>query len=197
MIKVHITIVTFDYASLRLQCADHLPYVICFFTRNFGYLIEQNNIAKFNLLNDKILDILFLYILTVEASTRLKFISKTKSINHGHYAIKTNIRCVARGLNKMWHGMNGLRYRLRFAYTARFYNNIIKLIAVGKIGQLLYQIALQSAADTTVLKRNKAIILTSNHATLCYQFGIYVDFSNVIYYYRKLYPPFIIQNSIQ
>ena len=62
---------------------------------------------------------------------------------------------------------------------------------------MLHKIHLQRATDTAVLQGNEVVVLLCHYSTLLYEFGIDIDFSNIIDNHREAYASTIGQYSIQ
>ena len=108
-----------------------------------------------------------------------RFVGRFAEFNHYRHSVADIFQ--AHGGNRA----NGLRDRSRLAYTAGFYNNIVKTLLAGDVTQLLYEIHLQRAADTTILQRHQTLVLLPYHAAFLYQIGIDIHFAYIINNHSK------------
>ncbi len=59
LVEVHVAVVTFDDVRLGLDGANNLLDACQLLRFHFGSLVEQDNVAELDLLDDQVLDVLF------------------------------------------------------------------------------------------------------------------------------------------
>ena len=74
LVEVNVAVVAVDNLSLWLECAYDFADSAQFLGFHVGSLVEQHNIAKFNLLDDKILDVVLFKILFQQVVSTAKLI---------------------------------------------------------------------------------------------------------------------------
>lgn len=74
-VEVHVAERALDDFSRRLQCAHHAADVLEFIGRDLVGLIEQDDVAEFNLLYDEVLDVLLVYVLAGQRFAAGEFIA--------------------------------------------------------------------------------------------------------------------------
>ena len=196
LIYIHIGIIAFYNLGGGLQCVKYLLDTSQLFGLNLGSLIQQYDITEFYLLNNKILYILFVNMLTCKFVATSEFALKTKRIDHGYYAIKTAHSVLNISTTHLRNRTNGLSYRFRFADAARLNNDVIETLHLHKVEYLFYEVHLQCAADTSVLQCHKAIIFLAYNTTLLNEVGINVNLAYIVYYNRELYSFLVSENMV-
>ena len=88
LIEFHVTIVAVDDLSLRLEGADNLSDAAQFLRADLGGLVQQHDVAEFNLLDDEVLDILLVDVLTSQVKSAAEFVSHAEGIDDGHDAVE-------------------------------------------------------------------------------------------------------------
>ena len=186
VIEVYVAIVTFKDLSLRLDGANNLLQFVQFFWFHFSCLVEQDDVAELNLLDDEGSQIFFVNIILHKVIAVSELILHAQCVHHGDDAVQTHHTVLDIVRSQGGDGTDGLSYRSGFADATGFDDNVVKLLHVDNFLQLLYEIHLQRAADATVLQGNKRIVFLANDTTFFNQCGINVDFSYVIYDDGKL-----------
>ena len=137
-VKFYVAVVTLYDLGLRLNGTDNLTDSSQFMRRYLRSLVQQDDVAELNLLDNKILNIILLEVGAKEVAAVAKLIAHAQCVYYGCYAIHYRHTVAdifqAHGGNRA----NGLRDRSRLAYTAGFYHYIVKPLLPGDVTQLLY-----------------------------------------------------------
>ena len=193
LVQIHIGIITFYDFSCRLQCTDNLLDTFQFVTFHFRSLIQQYNIAKFNLLDNQIFNILFINPFTGQVIAARKLTLQTQGIYHSHNAIQvTSSMHSTHTRNRT----NGLCDGSRFTNATRLNHDVIKTVQLHDIIYLLHQIHFQGATDATILKCHQAFIFLPYNSLFLYKIGVNVHLTDIIDNNRKLNPTFIRKNMV-
>ena len=185
LIKIHIAIVAFYNLSLRLEGMDNLLDAVEFWQTDICCFVDEHEVAKLNLLNEQILDIIVSNGVFNKVFSIAKLVTHAHSIHNGHDAIEFGDTIFYVLWRERWHRADGLRDRSRFANTAGFDYDIIKALHGEQLVELLHKIHLQSATNTAVLQGNEAVIFLIYNAALLNEFGVDIHFSNIVYYHCK------------
>src|SRR5574344_276711 len=89
IIKFYICIVALNNLCCRLKSTNNLFNSYKFLSRDLRYFIQKDYITELYLLDDKILYILLIYILSCKFFSAIKLTLKAKSINYCSNTIKT------------------------------------------------------------------------------------------------------------
>ena len=144
-------------------------------------LVQQHDVAEFNLFHHQSLQIFFQRTL------------QTQSIYHGNDTIE--VRITLSGRLHLRNAANILCDRSWHTQTAGFQNDVIELLCV-KFVQLINQVHLQRATNTTIFQRHQIALFLIHHAAFLYQVGIDVHFADVVHHHGKFDALAIAQNAV-
>ena len=88
LIEFHVTIVAVDNLGLGLEGTDNLSDAAQFLWADLGGLVQQHDVAEFNLLDDEVLDILLVDVLTSQVKSAAEFVSHAEGIDDGHDTVE-------------------------------------------------------------------------------------------------------------
>ena len=88
LIEFYVTIVAVDDLGLGLEGADNLSDASQFLRAYLGSLVQQHDVAEFNLLDDEVLDILLVDVLTSQVKSAAEFVSHAEGIDDGHDTVE-------------------------------------------------------------------------------------------------------------
>ncbi len=192
LIKRHIGIITLYDASLGLKCPDNGTHTVGLLGRDFGDFVKQYNIAKFNLLNHKILYIVFFKSGPFQIFAAAKLRSHTQGVDHGNDTVDTRHPATCVLLAHVGNGAYGLGYGLGLAYAAGFYHYVVEFTCFDDFRQLLHEVHFQRAAYAAVLQGHKvAVVFSTYHSAFLYKRGIYVNLAYIIDNHCEAYASFI------
>ena len=196
LVEVDVAVVTVDNLCLGLQLVDDAPYTAQFFRTYFRSLVQQYDVTELNLLDDEVLNIFFVNVLTHQVESAAKFVSHTESVDNGHDAVETGNAMLCCFWSHRGNGTDGLRNGTWFADTAGLDDNVVEALQSDDVLQLFNQIHLQGTTDATVLKGHKAVVLLINNAALLNEVGIDIHLADVIHNHGKLNALTVVQYSI-
>ena len=88
LVEIHVAIVRVDDFCLWLQFTDDAAHTAQLLGAYLGGLVQQYDVAEFYLLDDEVLDILLVDVLTSQVESAAEFISHSESVNDGHDAVE-------------------------------------------------------------------------------------------------------------
>ncbi len=137
-VKVYVAVVTLYDLGLGLNGTDNLTDSSQLMRRYLRSLVQQDDVAELNLLDNKILNIILLEVGAKEVAAVAKLIAHAQCVYYCCYAIHYRHTFAdifqAHGGNRA----NGLRYRSWLTNSAGFYHYIVKPLLAGDVTQLLY-----------------------------------------------------------
>ena len=89
LVKVDLRIVAFYYLGLRLNCLDDGLDALQLVWADHRCLVEQNDVAEFNLLDYQILNIFLADILARKIVAAAKLVLQSQRVDDRHNAVKT------------------------------------------------------------------------------------------------------------
>ena len=194
----HVAIIAFDDLCLGLQGADDVVDSLQILFGDLRGLVEQDHVAELHLLDDQILDIVFVKILACERLTALELVLHAKGIDDGSDAVEDRDTTLERLFgHHVWNGTNGLCDGAWFADTRCFDNNIVETILVDQIVQLLDEVHLQGATDATVLQSYERVVVLTDDTTLLNEICIDIHFADIVDDNRKTNALLIGQDAIE
>ena len=148
------------------------------------------------MLNEQVLDIIFLQILLLETVAASELALHTHGVHDGDDAIQTR--------NTLYHifvahrgdGTDGAGDGFGFADAAGLDNDVVEALHLHNVAQLLNKVHLERAADAAVLKGDKALFLLPHDAPLLDEVGIDIDFTYIIDNNRKADAPLIGKDAV-
>ncbi len=191
LLKRHVAEVALYNLRLWLEGTDNRLDSLPFLRRNLGRLVQKHNVAELNLLNEKVLDVLLADVIHHEGVSAVELALHPHSVDHSHDAVKPCCAVFRVKPSKRRDAADGARNRLRFADAARLDYEVVELLHTGDFVNLLNQVALQGAADATVLKCHETLVLLSHNAALLDEVSINVHFAYVVDYHSETYSLFV------
>ena len=88
LIEFYVAIVAVDDFGLGLEGADDLPDASQFLRADLSGLVQQHDVAEFNLLDDEVFDILFVDVLARQIQSAAKLVPHAEGIDDGHDAVE-------------------------------------------------------------------------------------------------------------
>ena len=150
------------------------------------------------MLDDQILDIVFVKILACERFAALELVLHAKGINNGSDAIEDRDTAFERIFgHHIGNRTDCLRDWSRLTYARCLNDDIVETILIDQIVQLLDEVHLQGATDATVLQSHERVIALTNDATLLDEISINIHFADVVNDNCKTNALLIGQNTIE
>ena len=88
LIEFYVVIVTVDDFGLGLEGTDNLSDAAQFLWADLGGLVQQHDVAEFNLLDDEVLDILLVDVLASQVKSAAEFVSHAEGIDDGYDTVE-------------------------------------------------------------------------------------------------------------
>ena len=128
LVQVHIAIVALYDIGLRLDGTDYLTYLSQFLLADLRSLVQQDDIAEFNLLDDQVLDVLLVNILAHQVVSVTELVTHTQGIHDGHDAVQLQIAVLDVLRTQRGNVDNGLGDRRRFANAAGLDDDVVEAL---------------------------------------------------------------------
>ena len=122
-----------------------------FFGCDFRSFVQEDDVAEFNLLDDQVLDVILIQILTQEVVAVTKFIAHAQGINHRGNTIHNGHAVVHIFQPHSRYGADGLRNGSRLTDTAGLNDDVVETLLASDVAQLFHEVHLQRTADATIL----------------------------------------------
>ena len=193
--NIYLAEACFDYSCLGLESLDHSLYSCQLLLCYLIYLVENDSCAELDLLNEKILDILFAHIFVEKSIAAAELGRHAECVNNCNDVVQTADSGLTL-VNLALQNGNGLCDRQRLADTACFDEQVIKLACLDKVCDLIHKIDFKCAADAAVGKGNEVIVLLSNSAALLDKLRINVYLADIIYDNSALIALLIVEDVI-
>ena len=132
------------------------------------------------MLDDQILDILFVDLGFEQVKTAAELVFHSQGIDHGDDTIEPGQAVFHIIHAHSGDRTDGLGDGCRLADAAGLNDDIVEALHTRDVAQLFDEVHLQRAADTSVLQGHKTLVFFAYDATLLYQGGIDVHFADVI-----------------
>jgi hypothetical protein len=196
-IEVDVAVVAIDDFGFGLYGVDDFADAAQLSRFHFGGFVEQDDVAEFYLLYDKVLYVVLSQAGAKEVFAAAELVLHTQRVDDGDDAIhyRDSVANVFR--SHCGDGADGLSDGLRLAYAAGLDDNVVEAVLAGYVAQLLHEVHLQCAADATVLKCYKAVVFFVNDAAFLYEVGIDVHLAYVVDYYGETYASFVAKNAVE
>ena len=196
-VEVHVAIVAVDDFSLRLERANNLADAAQFLGFHVGSLVEQYDVAELNLLNDEVLNVILFEILLQQVVSASEFILQPECIHHGDDTVESRVAFRRHLGSHLRNGADGLCDGSRFADTAGLNDDVVEAMERYDVLQLLYEVHLQRAADTTVLQGYQRVVLLIYDTSLLYEAGVDVHFTDVVYDDGELDTLLVLKDTVE
>ena len=172
-------IISLDNHSACLQAPDDCLEFAELILIDRVYLIHKDCVTELKLLNQKILDILFLIRILQKAASVFKFIVHAGTVNDRNNIVEDHRHTVLSAL--LADICDCLSNRNRLTDAGSLNNNVVIFSGSSELTELCCQIVSERTADATVRKRNKVAVFLSNNATLFNEVRIDIHFTDIIY----------------
>ena len=197
LVQVHVAIITLYDLCFRLNGADNLAHLGQFLLADLRSLVQQDDVAELYLLDDQVLNVLLVNVLTHQVVAVAELVTHTQRIHHGHDAVQLQVAVLHILRTQRGNVDNGLGNGCRFADAAGLDDDVVEAMHGQNVLQLLHQVHLQRAADAAVLQGYQRVVLLAHYSTLLYQVGVDVHLADVIDDNCKLNTLLILQDTIQ
>ena len=197
LVQVYISVVALQHLGAGVDALHNALELAQLFRGNIGRLVQQHDVAEFNLLNDQALQVVFADVFLLQGSTAFELVLHAQGVHHRGNAVHVRKTVGYRLRSQGRHGADGLGNGSRLADTAGFNHNVIELAGGHQVGQLGHQVHLQGAADATVLQGHQAVVRGAHNATFLHQVCINVHLANVVHNNGELNALLVGQNAIQ
>jgi hypothetical protein len=196
-IEVDVAVVAIDDFGFGLYGVDDFADAAQLSGFHFGGFVEQNDVAEFYLLYDKVLYVVLSQAGAKEVFAAAELVLHTQCVDDGDDAIhyRDSVANVFRP--HCGDGADGLSDGLRLAYAAGLDDNVVEAVLAGYVAQLLNEVHLQGAADASVLQGYEAFVLFVNDAAFLYEISVYVNLAYIVDYYGETYASFVAKNAVE
>ena len=194
--EIHIAVVALDDFGLGLDGADNLLDAAQFARLHLGSLVEQHNVTKLDLLDDKILEVFLPDVLLHQFLSVAKFVFQSQCVHHRGDAVEAHEPVFDVLRPHRGNGADGLRDGSRLTNAAGLDHDIVKLAHGCDFGELLHEIHFQCAADATVLQSHQRVVFLPHYAAFLYEVGVDIDLPYVVDYHGKLDAALVRQDSV-
>ena len=150
-VQVHFGVVAFDNLCLGLQGADDLLDALPLFGLHFRSLVQQDDVAEFNLLDDEVLDVFLVDVGAGKGIAARKFILQAQSVHYGDDAIQAAFAVLDVSTAQGGDGADGLCDGFGLADAAGFDDDVVEALHLHQFKNLFDEVGLQGAADAAVL----------------------------------------------
>ena len=179
-IDIDFAVIGFDDLGNRLKGADgHLDLFEFFLGKKRG-LVEEDDVAELDLLDDEILKIFLTPLGRLKGFAAAEFVAKAKGIGDG----KNRVEVIGFAVSPLhvfaFHIGDGLGDRDRLADAASLDQDVVVFLGRNQIVDLVNEIRFQGAADAAIGKRDEAIVTRRDDASFFYEIGVDVDLADVI-----------------
>ena len=179
-VQLHIAVVAGDDVCLGLYGAEDVGDAVELGGRHLRCLVEQDDVAKLNLLDDQVLNVFFANVFPCQLVSVAKLIAHAQRVYHGHDAVEPHNAV----LHVLWthrrDGADGLCDGGRLADAARLDDNVVEPFHRRNLAELLDQVHLERAADAPVLQGHQTVVLLVHNAALLDKVGVDVYLAYVI-----------------
>ena len=196
-LEIYVAVVALDDLGLGLQGTDDLADAAELVGCNLGGFVQEYEVAELNLLDDEVLDVVFVEIGAQEVLAAAKLIAHTQGIHDGGDAIQhghavAHIFHAHRG-----DGADGLCDGCRLADAAGLDDDVVEALLACDVAQLLHEVHLQGAADAAVLQGHEVVVFLCYDTSLLNQVGIDIHFANIIDNHGKADAATVVEDAIQ
>ena len=179
-VQVHFGVVAFDNLRLGLQGADDLLDALPFFGLHFRSLVQQDDVAELNLLDDEVLNVFLVDVGAGKGIAARKFILQAQSVHHGDDAIQAAFAVLDVSTAQGRDGADGLCDGFGLADAAGLDDDVVKALQLHQLEYLFDEVGLQGAADATVLQGHEAVVFLSHDTPLLDEVGVDVHLADVV-----------------
>ena len=195
-VQVKFAVVTFDNLRLGLQGADNGLDAAQFLGCHFGYLVEHDDVAEFDLLDDQAFDVFLVQMRFLQVLATGELALHPHRIDHRRHTVEHRDAILHIFESEGRNRADGLGDGFRFANAAGLDDDVVEFLACGDFHQLLDQVVFQRTADAAVLQGDQALVLLAHDAALLDQVRIDVHFADIIHDHREADALAVVQDSI-
>ncbi len=196
LVKINLTVVALNDLRLWLEGADNALDMFCIVFRDFGYLVEKDDVAELNLLYYEALKVFLANLLGCQFVARLELAFKTQGIDHSDYAVENRHAVAGEIGSNGGHRADCLGDGFWLADAACLDHNIVEIL-MHEVGELLHEISFEGAADATVLESHEAVVATADHTTLGDEVSVDVHLADVVDDNSEFYAFLIVENLVK
>ena len=179
-VEVHVAIVAFHNLGFGLQGTQDFAGMGKFFGRNLRSLVQKDDVAEFNLLDNEVFDIVFRQVSAKEFVAAVEFVLQAQGIHHGDNTVELRETVFLPLGHHLRHGLDGLCNGTGFADAAGLDDDVVERMLGDNLVELGNEVHLQRTADAAVLKCHKRIVVLANDASLGNEVGIDVHLADVV-----------------
>ena len=195
--ELHVAIVALVDGRLRLYLADDGLQVCHLVGRNHVGLVEQDDVAKLNLLDNQAGEV-FLVVISLEVVAQSKLVAHAQGVDHGHDGVEAR-HAILQGARRhhLRIGGDGLRDGGGLADAAGLDDDVVELAEVDEVVELLHEVHLQRAADAPVRQGHQAVVGLAYHASLLDEVGVDVHLAYVVHDDGEANAFLVIQDAVE
>ena len=181
LVEVDLAVVAGDDLGLGLEGMDDALHAAELLGRDFGGLVEQDDVAELDLLDHQVLDVLFVYVLPLQGLAAIEFVLHPQGVHDRHDAVQRRDGRAGIGrAGQLFVGVDRLGDRGRLADAAGLDRDVVEAVHPGDLLELGHEVHLERTADAAVLQGHEAVVGLAHDAALLDQVGVDVDLAEVI-----------------
>ena len=195
--EVYIAVVALYNLCHGLYGLENALDALPLFRLHLRSLVEENDVAELNLLDNEVFDILLADIVFHEVVAGPELIFHAQCVDHGDDAVDDGHPVVNELRSHGGNGADGLCDGSRFADAAGLDDDIVEALHLHDILQLLHEIHFKCAADASVLQCHEAVVFLVYDTPLLYKVRINVHFADIIHDDGEFYAALIGENAVE
>ena len=133
VIEGNVTEIAFDDFGRGLDCLDHGMNLVGVPAADFGYFVEQDDVAELYLLDHQILDVLLVDIVAGQCIAAFELVAETEGIDYSRDAVQIDVLACLELAAHLRQCTDGLGYRFGFADAAGLDHDVIELARFGEV----------------------------------------------------------------
>ncbi len=179
-VQVHVPVVAGEHPGAGVDAPDDAGKPAQFLLGELCGLVQQHDVAEFNLFDDQALEVVFPDVFLLQGRAAAEFVLHPERIHHRGDAVhvRKGVLHVLRGEGR--HGADGLGDGGRLADAAGLDDDVVELAAAGDFRQLGHQVHLEGAADAAVLQGHEALVRRAHDAAFFDEAFVNIHFADVV-----------------
>ena len=165
---------------LRLQGTEYLTDVFQVFRTDLICLVQENEVAEFDLLDQQVSDVFLRCRFFRECLSATELILHPQGIDHRCDTVQPAYSVLRIGSSHERDGTEGLCDGFRFTDAAGLDDDVVEAVQLHQFQHLCHQVRLEAAADAAVLEGDQTLVFIAYNAFLADQAGVDVDLSDIV-----------------
>ena len=185
LLQVHIAVVGLDDLSGGLDGANNGFNTRQFLFAHLCCFIKQHDITEFYLLDNECSEVFFLRHIVRQRVASIELIADTEGIHDGTDTVEHRQSVLCETGYHLGIRTERLRDRCRFTDSGGLDNDVVEGLLRTEVMQLLDEVHLQRAADTSVLQRHQRVVVLTHYSALLDERSIDIHFSDIVHDHGK------------